>query len=1108
MNIAGVSLWLGASFLCVAGATAAPATAEVPVVADVDVVVAGGGCGAVAAAAAAARSGARVFLAAPRAYLGEDVAGTLQLWLEPGEELSTPLARQVFSDPGLAAEPGFPYTYTADQPSQKPHLDTEPPSRLRQDRQPTDPEHQSVQYNADVTLTADLGAARTVRLFELIAFSRPRDFDVAQIRVDVSTDAQAWQTLGRFRGEPGNGTLRFAVPPKGPFRYARIAVPRAAGARRLLLGSLRFLPPSDPTAAKPAPWVRPLHVKTTLESALREAGVDFLLGCYPAGLLGDEKGRPAGLVIANRSGRQAVRAKVVIDGTDEAFLARLAGAEFSSSPPGPRPVRWVTLADQPRVGPGVQVRAVPMAVDLYDLTARRLTGAKATAFEYTLSLDLPDDGWPARARLEQAVRDATYSPGQSYAADLPFVVPGDQLRSTAPPAARQGLQDLPPAVCQPAGVDHLWVLGGCLDVPREQVGKLLRPASWMAFGERVGAAVAAQAATAALPAGRLTAVSHRDGAAPGLAGEVREALAGLRSRSTDGTVPDASASLPGFGHWQVVVVGGGTAGAAAGIAAAREGARTLVLEYLHGLGGVGTLGMIGKYWYGNRVGFAATVPENPIEVRMEFYRNELRKAGGELWFGVLGCGALVQDRRVTGVVVATPAGPGIVTADVVIDATGNADIAAAAGADTAFVNEHLALQAAHIPAREVGASYINGNRPPLDAADPVEVTAAMTTAPMQGFDRGQIVASRERRRIVGDYTLDWLDVITRRTFPDSIALGKSDYDSHGYQVHPYFMLKPARVPSDDRRQFYAYIPYRCLLPRGLDGLLVVGLGLSAHRDAMPIIRMQPDLQNSGYAAGVAAAMAARRGQAPRQVDIRALQKRLVETGILAPEVLTHGDPPPVSPAVLAAAVAAVVGDGAGLEVVMTNAETALPRLRAAHDAAPGEQKLAYALVLGVMGDGHGTATLAAEARRRLDAADLAAGRGPDGMDPIVRLLWALGRCGERAAVPLICELAERTAATDGTRFRAAVVSLGAYGDHAAAPTLSKLLAGKAGSGTPAELMAACALLRCGDPEGNARNVLERIANHDSGPSAELATQVLQQATAQRPGSGRLDAQKR
>ena len=61
---------------------------------------------------------------------------------------------------------------------------------------------------------------------------------------------------------------------------------------------------------------------------------------------------------------------------------------------------------------------------------------------------------------------------------------------------------------------------------------------------------------------------------------------------------------------------------------------------------------------------------------------------------------------------------------------------------------------------------------------------------------------------------------------------------------------------------------RCL-PRGLDGILVTGLGVSAHRDAMPVIRMQADVQNQGYACGHAAAMVAKSTATIRNVDLKA-----------------------------------------------------------------------------------------------------------------------------------------------------------------------------------------------------------------------------------------------
>ena len=70
---------------------------EIPVAYTVDVVVVGGSTGAVSAAIAAAQEGASVFLAAPYPYLGEDMTATLQMWLEPGEQPVSSLARRVCS---------------------------------------------------------------------------------------------------------------------------------------------------------------------------------------------------------------------------------------------------------------------------------------------------------------------------------------------------------------------------------------------------------------------------------------------------------------------------------------------------------------------------------------------------------------------------------------------------------------------------------------------------------------------------------------------------------------------------------------------------------------------------------------------------------------------------------------------------------------------------------------------------------------------------------------------------------------------------------------------------------------------------------------------------
>ena len=125
----------------------------------------------------------------------------------------------------------------------------------------------------------------------------------------------------------------------------------------------------------------------------------------------------------------------------------------------------------------------------------------------------------------------------------------------------------------------------------------------------------------------------------------------------------------------------------------------MVLEYLHGLGGLSTLGMIGVYWDGFRGGYTAHIDKSvlamapkdhprqpkgegrfPADWKMEWHRKELLQAGGKLWFGVMGCGALIEGSQVKGVVVATPFGRGVILSKILIDSTGSADIAIAAGA--------------------------------------------------------------------------------------------------------------------------------------------------------------------------------------------------------------------------------------------------------------------------------------------------------------------------------------------------------------------------------------------------------------------------------------------
>lgn len=1087
---------------------------QVPVAAEADVVVVGGSTGAVAAAVAAAKRGAKVFLAAPRHYLGEDMAGTLQLWLEPVEQPRSALALNLFA-PTEQHVAGLPLSYKADQPSAGRHKDTSPPSLLNDGRW-TDPVKQSVQYDSDVTIRIDLRQSQPLKAVRGVVF-RGGDYAVESMSVAIGEQSENLREAGLVKCDPSAANpIILTLPLTESARYLKCTFKKAAGASRVLLGEV-IVDPAAPSKGPQGPRsTTPLAVKRALDHALTEAGVQLLYGSYATDLLKDEQGRPAGVVLANRSGRQAVLAKVVVDASPSATIARLAGAELRGSAQGRVAAHYVVLAKEARpVSPRLTVRKLNMPVEGGKTREKKASIyiKDGVWYEYTVTLDLPDASWAARANLTQTVRDLTYTTWQLYSADEPYFVPPQTIRAVKPAAAGPiDPERIELDAFRPVSVPQIWVLGPSADVPRDQAEKLLRPMTSIEIGARVGTAAASEARGLPAPQGahvarassvviqsdgdvrsalefRLQAVNPAKAGTPtntASLGEVRELLGGLHASPAPRSVPQPAGALPVLGRYDVVVIGGGTSGAPAGIAAARQHAKTLVIEYQSGLGGVGTLGMIGGFWYGNRVGFVHDVPQSPTEVRMEWYRSELRKAGADVWFATLGCGAVTEDHRVRGVVVATPYGRGVVLAKNVVDATGSADTAIAAGAQFTYVEDDFALQMSHLPSRNPGQSYLNGNLAPIDDTNPWNVGLVVqdklrTTG--RDFDIGQLMDTRERRRIVGDFCLDWLDVINQRTFPDSVVHSCSDYDSHGYQIHPFFTL--THVPP--RHKFWAYVPYRCLLPKGLDGILVVGIAMSGHRDAMPITRMQPDQTNLGYAAGVAAAMAGRQGITPRQVDVKALQRHLVAVGNLPASVLTHRDSFPLPTERVNAAVKTVTKDYQDVQVLLAQPNDSIPLLKEAYAGATGRDKTIFAHVLAAMGDPTGVPTLLEAIRAdNIPAANPRLGSG--GRCGMIR---AIGLTRDRRAVPLLIELSQGNQATsDFQLLRSLSVALGRIGDPAAAPALAKLLEKIPSTQGPSALLVACALYRCGDHENKARQWLQRCAQQDVTPLARLAWQVL------------------
>ena len=136
------------------------------------------------------------------------------------------------------------------------------------------------------------------------------------------------------------------------------------------------------------------------------------------------------------------------------------------------------------------------------------------------------------------------------------------------------------------------------------------------------------------------------------------------------------------------------------------------------------------------------------------------------------------------------------------------------------------------------------------------------------------VGVRETRRIVGDYVLDVRDVLGCRRFPDGIARNAFMIDVHDPEKGDNW--NPRRLP----RGGWHHIPYRCLLPRGIENMLVAGRCVSATHEALASIRVMAQCMAMGQAAGTAAAMAAAEGSTPREIDVGRLQERLCSQGAI------------------------------------------------------------------------------------------------------------------------------------------------------------------------------------------------------------------------------------
>jgi hypothetical protein len=136
---------------------------------------------------------------------------------------------------------------------------------------------------------------------------------------------------------------------------------------------------------------------------------------------------------------------------------------------------------------------------------------------------------------------------------------------------------------------------------------------------------------------------------------------------------------------------------------------------------------------------------------------------------------------------------------------------------------------------------------------------------------GSHVGIRESRHIAGEYRLVAEDLLNCKVPEDSILLAANSVDVHG-------RFGPASNEYTPISGDYYGVPYRSLVAKGFNNLLLAGRCVSADSTAAGAIRVMPPCMAMGQAAGTAAAMCAKNGCAARDVDVQALRETLKANG--------------------------------------------------------------------------------------------------------------------------------------------------------------------------------------------------------------------------------------
>ena len=408
---------------------------------------------------------------------------------------------------------------------------------------------------------------------------------------------------------------------------------------------------------------------------------------------------------------------------------------------------------------------------------------------------------------------------------------------------------------------------------------------------------------------------------------LNESLSSEINKDVDGIIEPAR-KIPILAETEVLVIGGGPAGVAAAVAAARGGAETWIVERYNHLGGLWTGGLvlqllqthgqskdnktirvlhgIGGEMVDRLKQMKMTVRKiNPVidpEAGKYVLGEMIREAGVNILFHSWGAQVLMDGKTIKGVFIESKSGRQVILAKIVIDCTGDGDIFHWAGEN--YDEMKYAMGLVHrlgnidrIKGNDPEAKKYLGGLTPLKSVNWVNMWGeddqcgidVLNLSRLQLKYRKEIwekveklkqipgyeevflletasqLGVRVSRILDGEYRLTLEDSMTYKNFDDAIGVSGA---------WTTMLYKGKRIPSNERPHWQ--IPYRSLLPKTVENLIVAGRCFCFERDLVEDARIIGTALVTGHGAGAAAAIAIKQREPVRSIDRSRLRALLTE----------------------------------------------------------------------------------------------------------------------------------------------------------------------------------------------------------------------------------------